>query len=258
MPGESQGFADALTTLDGPYAAPAPNRVSECGRISAENEATAGVYEASDPTTSPRSPIMHFTEPPPFFRNSETSTTTGVVPRSRTWDWSFSEMPPGMKRKDSLFPGGRMMVETRTRHCYYRRAPDANRILIGARAAVHQITPQRAAPVMRRLLLSIFPQLEDVALTHVWKGNVAMTRVELPHLGRHRGLHYALGYSGSGVAMAPYLGFKIAHKLLGDRHGDTAFDRVEFNPIPLYWGDPWFLRCMEWRMRLADRREGSV
>jgi len=159
---------------------------------------------------------------------------------------------------EALLPGGRMMVETRSRHCYYRRVPDADRILIGARAAVHQITPQRAAPILQRLLASIFPQLEATAFSHVWTGNVAMTGVGLPHLGRHRGLHYALGYGGSGLAMAPYLGFKIAHTLMGSEQGASAFDHIAFKPLPLYWGRPWFLRFMEWQMRFNDIREGSV
>ncbi|MDH3453388.1 MAG: FAD-dependent oxidoreductase [Gammaproteobacteria bacterium] len=112
-------------------------------------------------------------------------------------------------------------------------------------AATEELSPET--------LDSLFPG----ARTHVWKGNVGMTSVDLPHLGRHQGLHYALGYSGS-VVMAPYLGFKIALQLLGDARGETAFDRIEFKALPLYSGNPWFLRCMEWRMRIADRREGSV
>ena len=53
--------------------------------------------------TNPRSPIMHFTLPPPFFRNSETSTGTGVTPRSRTAPSSASETPPGMTRSSFFF-----------------------------------------------------------------------------------------------------------------------------------------------------------
>jgi hypothetical protein len=39
---------------------------------------------------------MHFTDPPPFLRNSETSTTTGVTPRPRTCSCRRCETPPGM------------------------------------------------------------------------------------------------------------------------------------------------------------------
>jgi hypothetical protein len=63
------------------------------------NSAAKSVPYAS--STGPRSPIMHFTEPPPFFRNSETSTVTGVTPRSRISPRSRSETPPGRNRKDS-------------------------------------------------------------------------------------------------------------------------------------------------------------
>ena len=55
--------------------------------------------------TGPRSPIMHFTDPPPFFRNSLTSMVMGVVPRSRIWAFRSSETPSGMNRKHSVSPG---------------------------------------------------------------------------------------------------------------------------------------------------------
>ncbi len=44
---------------------------------------------------------MHFTEPPPFLRNSETSTVIGVVPRSRIWARRRSEIPAGITSSDS-------------------------------------------------------------------------------------------------------------------------------------------------------------
>ena len=38
-------------------------------------------------------------------------------------------------------------------------------------------------------------------MTHAWTGRVAFSFNYLPHLGTLDGLHYALGYSGTGVAM---------------------------------------------------------
>jgi integrase len=83
MPTESRGFADALASSDGPPAAPGRDAVAQAAPGYAETADTSEASIKPQPPTGPRSPIMHLTEPPPFLRNSETSTTTGVTPRSR-------------------------------------------------------------------------------------------------------------------------------------------------------------------------------
>jgi glycine/D-amino acid oxidase-like deaminating enzyme len=163
----------------------------------------------------------------------------------------------GENRVRALIPGGRMIVETRARHCYYRPSPDRRRIVFGVRAALHRIDLGRAAAIVRRLLADLFPDLGEPALTHMWCGNVGMTRDQIPHVGSHDGLHYAAGFSGSGVAMAPYLGYKVALKVLADPDGATAFDDTRFRAVPFYEGHPWFLPFMSLYYDRADRREGS-
>jgi hypothetical protein len=51
--------------------------------------------------------------------------------------------------------------------------------------------------------------LRDVRISHSWCGFVAYTFDELMHIGRHEGMHYAMGYCGSGVGMGSYLGMKL-------------------------------------------------
>ncbi len=86
MPEETRGFADRLFTAENaPQAHPQRSAVSVAADADAELREEPGDSEDGDDSTGPRSPIMHFTLPPPFFRNSLTSTTTGFTPRSRTW-----------------------------------------------------------------------------------------------------------------------------------------------------------------------------
>ena len=165
--------------------------------------------------------------------------------------------PLGQNRVRSLIPGGRMIVETRSAHCYYRASPDGQRILLGARAALHPIAPERATARLVQHLTGLFPQLSNVAITHSWMGFVAFTRQDVPAIGVRDGIHYAIGYGGSGVAMAPFLGFKIAHKLLGDAEGASGLDDLPFAAVPFYDGRPWFAPALSWWYRLQDRREGS-
>ena len=77
-------------------------------------------------------------------------------------------------------------------------------------------------------------------------------RDRLPHLGELDGVHYAMGYSGSGVAMAPYLGHKAALKALGSDDGRTPLDDARFDAFPLYSGRPWFLPLANFWFRALD------
>jgi glycine/D-amino acid oxidase-like deaminating enzyme len=165
--------------------------------------------------------------------------------------------PLGANRVRAAIPNGRMIVETRSKHLYFRPSPDGERIILGGRAALHPIALSEAARWLQRELGAILPDLATVQLTHCWTGNVAFTLRELPGIGRHNGVWHALGCNGSGVALMPYLGNKLAHKITGAVDGTTAFDDLPLRPIPLYWGDPWFRPLMTAWHRLTDRFEST-
>jgi glycine/D-amino acid oxidase-like deaminating enzyme len=118
-----------------------------------------------------------------------------------------------------------MMVETAASHLYFRPSPDGERIVLGGRASLHPIPLRDAAARLGRHLQRVFPDIGPLRLDHVWTGNIAMTRSDLPGIGQDAdGLWYATGCNGSGVALMPYLGHKAALRLLGDPDGATAFD----------------------------------
>jgi glycine/D-amino acid oxidase-like deaminating enzyme len=160
--------------------------------------------------------------------------------------------PIGADRVKALIPNLRMLVETREKHLYYRPSPDGTRIVLGGRAALHPIPLDDAARRLMKELVAIFPSLLSTKVSHVWTGNVAMTRSDLPGIGRRDGIWYALGCNGSGVALMPYLGHKVALKLLGKTDGATAFDDIPFPAVPLYSGNPWFRPMMTWAFRVRD------
>jgi glycine/D-amino acid oxidase-like deaminating enzyme len=84
-------------------------------------------------------------------------------------------------------------------------------------------------------------------------GFVAYTFDTLAHIGRHDGLYYAMGYCGSGVSMASYLGMRVGQQLLGKKEGRTGFDGITFRTRPLYSGNPWFLPASVRIYQLLDR-----
>ena len=142
---------------------------------------------------------------------------------------------------DILIPKNRVLNDTRRVVLYFRSSPDRRRIVFGGRVALAETDPVVSGPRLHDIMGNIFPEVSNVKISHSWMGFVAYTFDKLPHLGVQDGLHYAMGYCGSGVAMASYLGHKIAHQVLGNSEGHTAFDDVKFQTRPFYDGKPWFL-----------------
>jgi glycine/D-amino acid oxidase-like deaminating enzyme len=149
--------------------------------------------------------------------------------------------PLGKSRIKDLLPNGRIVAESRERHCYFRPSPDGTRLVFGGRAALFNAPEKIAQRELRTLMQQIFPQLSDVTFTHSWRGHTGFTFSYLPHIGQAGGIWHAMGYSGSGNAMAPYLGHKAALQMIGDREGETAFSKTEFPTRWWHRGKPWFL-----------------
>ena len=160
--------------------------------------------------------------------------------------------PLGANRMKSLIPKGRMIVESRLRHCYYRPSPDGARLVFGGRAAMTQVPEPFARAQLTKLIRQIFPDLGTVAITHSWRGRTGFTFEFLPHIGQYDGIWHAMGYSGSGNAMAPYLGHKAALRILRDPEGETAFSKTEFPGRWWHPGRPWFLPFADLVFRARD------
>jgi glycine/D-amino acid oxidase-like deaminating enzyme len=152
-----------------------------------------------------------------------------------------------------LVPKDRVLGDSRRVVAYYRSSPDGKRLLFGGRATGTGDNPRANARDLRRLMLQVFPELAATGISHSWSGLVAYTFDHAPHIGMSGGLHFAMGYCGSGVARASYFGHKLGHKMLGSADGATAFDDLPFETRPLYTGNPWFLPALLHWHRLADR-----
>jgi len=159
-----------------------------------------------------------------------------------------------------LAPGRRMMVETRARHSYFRISPDGRRILWGGRAAMTPIDPARAARRLHATMAEVWPELTAVNISHSWRGNTGFTFSNSPCVGMHAGMHYAFGYCGGGVVLAPYLGMKAAYQMLGDVRGETAYAETPLQTRTWHpGGPPLFLKPGEiWYRHMVDRRETAA
>jgi glycine/D-amino acid oxidase-like deaminating enzyme len=166
--------------------------------------------------------------------------------------YQIATEPLGADRMRALIPRGRNMSDSRRVVVYYRPSPDGQRLIFGGRAALAEQDPLACVPRLRQMMDRIFPQLAAVRVTHAWVGWVAYTFDTLPHLGRHDGVYYCMGYCGQGVPMAPYFGKRIAQQMLGLKEGRTALDGLEFPSRPYYFGKPWFLAPSVFAYRLID------
>ena len=152
------------------------------------------------------------------------------------------QLPESFARE--LSPRNRMIYDSKYYLYYYRLTPD-NRILFGGRAAFFPETKdtiRRSAEILRRGMVEVYPQLRDTKIAYAWGGTVDFCFDTMPHAGQIDGIHYALGYAGHGVAMATYLGAKVAEKICGS-NDEIPYAAIPFPgaPLGLYNGRPWFL-----------------
>lgn len=154
-----------------------------------------------------------------------------------------TEVLPGSLAQE-LSPGNRMIYDSKNFLHYYRVTPDG-RMLFGGRAAFfpeNDQTVRRSADILRRGMVSVYPQLADARIDYVWGGTLDFAFDIMPHAGQIDGMFYAVGYAGHGVAMATYQGQKIAEMMAGDKP-ENPFVGIPFPgaPLGLYNGKPWFL-----------------
>ena len=188
--------------------------------------------------------------------------TNGYTGRATPWlqrrvipvgSYIIATEPLEQSLLDRLMPTNRVICDTRKVVYYYRVSPDRQRIVFGGRVSAAETDPRVSAPRLQQELSYLFPELDQVRISHSWMGYVAFTFDSLPKCGQHRHIHYCLGYCGSGIALSSYLGMRTAQAVLGDTRGVTALSNLAFPTRPLYFGKPWFLgaavKYYQWRDR---------
>ena len=163
--------------------------------------------------------------------------------------------PLPLELVDQLFPSDRIASDTCKVVYYFRTSPNRQRIVFGGRVAAREVGSAVGGPKLYESMCRIFPELRAYGVTHSWGGTVAYSFDELAHVGMHDGAHYAVGYCGSGVSMASYLGMRLGQKVLGLKEGQTAFDDLPHPSRPFYNGKPWFLPAAVAWYQWKDGRE---
>ena len=158
-------------------------------------------------------------------------------------------LPPGivegiMPHRGSLYESGHITV--------YLRVDQAGRLLIGGRGPQRPIVDHQPVQYLIDYAGRLWPRLRDVAWTHGWNGQLAMTKDHYPHIHEAApGLFACLGYNGRGVALSTAMGGEIAKLATGTPARDIAMPVTAIRQIPLhgFWRMGVMAKVMEGRLR---------
>ena len=161
--------------------------------------------------------------------------------------------PLGADRASSIFPGGAMTYTRKRLLNYMRRSPD-DRIMIGGRQNLRpDLDLEQSAVDLRSSLITYWPELANVEITHVWGGRLGIPFDLIPHIGRIDEAWYAMGYGGHGVGLSIQLGHELAGMLLGE-DPPSVFSQIRHQGRFYYSGrNPWFLTPASLLFRTLDR-----
>jgi glycine/D-amino acid oxidase-like deaminating enzyme len=158
--------------------------------------------------------------------------------------------PLGQSVARALIPRDRVVTDTRHRLTWFRITPDT-RMLFGGWEHYRTATKVERIRNLTEAMCDHFPRLLGTDVDYHWTGTVAMTLDRLPHAGERDGVHFALGCNGQGLALATYLGARIADHIAG--RGDLEpFRSLGFHAVPLNFGRPWFLPMLGAYYKLRD------
>ncbi len=140
--------------------------------------------------------------------------------------------PLGAARAAALIPADCCVHASKFVVDYYRLSPDGRLIFGGGETYRDRPLPDLRAFV-RRYMVKVFPQLSDVGIEYAWSGRLAITRSRLPHFGRIRDhAFFAQGFSGHGVALAPFAGKLLAEAVAGSAERFDVFAGLPHRRFP--------------------------
>ncbi len=124
------------------------------------------------------------------------------------------------------------VVDTRFVVNYFHLSRD-NRLIFGGGENYTRYFPKDIRKVVRKRLIEIYPQLQNVEIPYAWGGTLSVTMNRMPKFGRlGEHLYYGQGYSGHGVAMANMGGHLIAEAIKGQAAGFDLLANLKHQRFP--------------------------
>ena len=181
--------------------------------------------------------------------------TAGLKGLHRAWLPMNSSLiatePLGADVWDSIGWAGRETLGDMAHAYMYAQRTADDRIAIGGRGVPYRFgsktdadgqTPASTVESLRGILARFFPATAGVAIDHVWSGVLGVPRDWAATVGldRARGLAWAGGYVGTGVATTNLAGRTLTDLILGNETALTGLPWVNhrvrnWEPEPLRW-----------------------
>lgn|GEM_PF-5365926 len=116
---------------------------------------------------------------------------------------------------NSISSKRRLFWDCRTFKNFLRITPD-NRILFGGKNNIYPTSHlKNNFAYLKNCLNSFLNENHDINIEYSWSGNLGMTFNLIPFIGKdEKGIYYAGGYCGSGIAMSSYFGSLLAKMLM--------------------------------------------
>lgn len=140
--------------------------------------------------------------------------------------------PLGEFRAQSINRDDLAVVDTRFVVNYFHNSPDY-RLIFGGGENYSSRFPSDMKAFVRKNMLKIYPQLDDVEIEFAWGGTLAITMNRMPNFGREKeNVYWAQGYSGHGIAMANMGGKLVAEAIIGQSSGFDLFSNIKHMAFP--------------------------
>ena len=185
------------------------------------------------------------------------------------YDYAVMTEPLTEEQLGEIGWGSRQGLDDLANHFHYYRLSADNRILFGGYDAVYRFGKRVRADyehnpeVHRRLvshLLTTFPQLEGIKVTHRWAGAIDTSTRFCAFYGlAHRGrVAHAAGFTGLGVGATRFAGDVMLDLLDGLDTERTRLEMVRRMPMP-FPPEPIAaigIQTTRWALAQADHRQG--
>jgi gamma-glutamylputrescine oxidase len=136
---------------------------------------------------------------------------------------------------------------------YYRLVERGRRVLWGGRITTRTTDPHDIAAMLRREMVTTYPQLEGLKVETAWSGLMSYARHLMPQIGQWSpGIWYGTAFGGHGMNTTALAGTLIAEGILGES------DRYRlFAPFGLAWNGGILGKAAAqltyWSYQLSDR-----
>lgn len=155
---------------------------------------------------------------------------------------------------EELIRRRRAIFDTMNFLSYYRLTSD-NRLLFGGRALFDKESPSSIAqsePILREMMLDVFPELREVSTSHVWGGTLDITLNKMPVFATREKITFSIGFAGHGISLATYFGLLVANQLNGDKTS-SPFQVDSIKNVPFSKFQNAYLPLVEKYYRIIDK-----